>query len=479
LRITRVSEGETETEDLGGGRFVPLIGEEGWRDSEGRITAPPRKEVDRPTPLSKQIKKEAIHIPSIPTVDLDGLMARIGSSRLVLLGEATHGTAEFYDMRARITRELIEKKEFQFVAVEADWPDAAQVDHFVRETRTEPTEEPTFKRFPTWMWANRQVLEFVQWLRSHNRQAGSEDKAAGFYGLDLYSLYSSINAIIGYLEQVDTETADIARRHYGCLRPWERDPITYGRVALTTKHKTCEQDVVSMLHRLMQKRLEYSIHDGRKFLDAISNARLVKDAERYYRSMYEGSVKSWNLRDQHMFDTLEHLLDFHGPDSKAVVWAHNSHLGNAEATEMGTRGEINVGSLCRERFGDSAYLIGFGTHQGTVAAASDWGAPMEIKNIVPSVPGSIERLCHDTGVSAFFLPLRHGSKDLIKQLRQPRLDRAIGVIYRPETELASHYFKASLSQQFDEYIWVDETRAVDALASEVEPGIPETFPFGL
>ncbi|MBL3557066.1 MULTISPECIES: protein-L-isoaspartate(D-aspartate) O-methyltransferase [Marinobacter] len=479
LRITRTSEDETETEKLGDVRFVPLIGEQGWRDTEDSGSAPTREEASDPHLLSEQIGREAISIPSLETVELGGLMARIGSSRLVLLGEATHGSAEFYEMRARITRELIEKKGFQFVAVEADWPDAAQVDHFVRETRTVPTEEPTFKRFPTWMWANRQVLEFVQWLRSHNRQAKSADKVAGFYGLDLYSLHASINAIIGYLEQVDKGMADLARRRYGCLTPWERDPITYGRIALSTKHENCEQDVVAMLNTLMQKRLEYSVHDGRKFLDAISNARLVKDAERYYRSMYEGSVKSWNLRDQHMFDTLQNLLDFHGPDSKAVVWAHNSHLGNAEATEMGNRGEINVGSLCRRHFGDSAYLIGFGTHQGTVAAAADWGAPMEIKNVVPSVPGSIERLCHDTGQKAFFLPLRHASKGLIAKLQQPRLERAIGVIYRPETEMASHYFNASVAQQFDEYIWIDETRAVDALESEAAPGMPETFPFGL
>ncbi|MDX1551301.1 MAG: protein-L-isoaspartate(D-aspartate) O-methyltransferase [Marinobacter sp.] len=479
LRITRTSDDETETEKLGDVRFVPLIGEQGWQDKEDRGSASTREEASDPHLLSEQIRKEAITIPSLETVELDGLMARIGSSRLVLLGEATHGSAEFYEMRARITRELIERKGFRFVAVEADWPDAAQVDHYVRETRTEPTEEPTFKRFPTWMWANRQVLEFVQWLRSHNRQAKSADKVAGFYGLDLYSLHSSINAIIGYLEQVDKEMADLARRRYGCLTPWERDPITYGRIALSTKHENCEQEVVAMLNTLMQKRLEYSVHDGRKFLDAISNARLVKDAERYYRSMYEGSVKSWNLRDQHMFDTLQNLLDFHGPDSKAVVWAHNSHLGNAEATEMGNRGEINVGSLCRRHFGDSAYLIGFGTHQGTVAAAADWGAPMEIKNVVPSAPGSIERVCHDTGKKAFFLPLRHASKALIANLNQPRLERAIGVIYRPETEMASHYFNASVAQQFDEYIWIDETRAVDALESETAPGMPETFPFGL
>jgi len=479
LRITRTSQDETETEKLGDVRFVPLIGEQGWRDKEDRTNAAFREEASEPHWLSEQIGKEAITIPSIETADLDGLMRRIGNARLVLLGEATHGSAEFYEMRARITRELIEKKGFQFVAVEADWPDAAQVDHYVRETRTEPTEEPTFKRFPTWMWANRQVLEFVQWLRGHNRQVSSADKVAGFYGLDLYSLHSSINAIIGYLEQVDEETADLARTRYGCLTPWERDPITYGRIALSTKHENCEQDVVAMLNTLMQKRLEYSLHDGRKFLDAVSNARLVKDAERYYRSMYEGSVKSWNLRDQHMFDTLQYLLDFHGPDSKAVVWAHNSHLGNAEATEMGNRGEINVGSLCRRHFGDSAYLIGFGTHQGTVAAAADWGAPMEIKSIVPSAPGSIERLCHETGHQAFFLPLRHGSRELVTNLQQPRLERAIGVIYRPETEMASHYFNASVAKQFDEYIWIDETRAVDALESEAVPGMPETFPFGL
>ncbi|MEX2365153.1 MAG: protein-L-isoaspartate(D-aspartate) O-methyltransferase, partial [Pseudohongiellaceae bacterium] len=479
LRVTRISEDEMEIEELGGVRFVPLIGDEGWREVEGRLSARPSAEVERPDPLSELIEKEAIHIPSIASVNLDSLLDRIGDARVVLLGEATHGTAEFYEMRARISKALIEEKGFNFIAVEADWPDAAQVDHFVRETRQQPTEETTFSRFPTWMWANRQVLEFVQWLRGHNRQAGTEDEAVGFYGLDLYSLYSSINAIIAYLEQVDEEAAAVARRRYGCLTAWEHDPVMYGRVALSAKQRSCEQDAVGMLNALMQRRLEYSIHDGRKFLDAVSNARLVKNAEHYYRAMYQGSVTSWNLRDQHMFDTLEHLLDFHGPDSKAIVWAHNSHLGNAEATEMSSRGEINVGSLCRQQFGDSAYLIGFGTHQGTVAAASDWGAPMEIKTIEPSAPDSYERLCHGSGLNAFMLPLRHGSKALVSQLQQPRLERAIGVIYRPETELASHYFSASLPRQFDEYIWFDETRAVDALGPEAGPGMPETFPFGL
>lgn len=480
LRITRINNNEVEFEELGAVRFVPLIGEEGWREIEEEIK-PKLKTVSiaKPAPLSDLIEKSAIHIPSIDTVDLSGLMKRIGDARVVLLGEATHGTAEFYDMRARITKELIQHKGFRFVAVEADWPDAAQIDHFVRETRMEPTEEPTFARFPTWMWANMQVLEFVKWLRHYNKQFSSPDKAVGFFGLDLYSLYSSINSVINYLEEVDPELAAIARKRYGCLTPWEADPATYGAVALTGKHKGCEQEVVEMLNTLMRKRLDYAAQDGRRFLDALSNARLVKNAEQYYRIMYEGSSESWNFRDQHMFDTLKNLLDFHGPGSRAVVWEHNSHIGDAAATEMGARGEINVGNLCRKHFGDDAYLIGFGTHHGTVAAASDWGAPMEIKIVRPSHPESYERLCHDSGLNAFMLPLVDQKQRVVKELLRPRLERAIGVIYRPETEVASHYFNASLPLQFNEYIWFDETRAVDALGPEAGIGMPETFPFGL
>lgn len=478
LRITRVGHTDMEIEELGGVRFVPLIGEEGWQEVEGKLSARPRRETYRRDSLSEDIEKAAVHIPSIESVNLDGLLERIGDARLVLLGEATHGTAEFYEMRARITQELIEKKDFNFIAVEADWPDAAQIDHFIRETRQEPTQEPTFSRFPTWMWANRQVLDFVQWLRRHNKGKDADDKV-GFFGLDLYSLYGSIECVISYLEQVDKKAARVARNRYGCLTPWEKDPATYGRFALTDSQKSCEPEVVEILTDLLQKRLDYSIHDGRRFLDAVSNARLVKNAEHYYRAIYQGSVKSWNLRDQHMFDTLGHLLDFHGPDSKAVVWAHNSHLGDAAGTEMSMRGETNVGHLCRSHFGEEAYLIGFGTDRGTVAAASDWGAPMEVKIVRPALPDSYERLCHDSGLDAFLLPLRHGKKDLVRSLRESKLERAIGVIYRPETEMASHYFSASLPRQFDEYIWFDETRAVDALGPEAGTGMPETFPFGL
>lgn len=480
LRITRINKEEVEIEELGAVRFVPLIGEQGWKEVEQEIKSTPKKmPVAGPRPVAELIEKNAIHIPSIDSVDLSGLLRRIGDARLVLLGEATHGTAEFYEMRARITRELIEHKGFRFVAVEADWPDAAQIDHFVRGTRSEPTDEATFNRFPTWMWANRQVLEFVKWLRDYNRRFSSSNDAVGFYGLDLYSMYSSINSIINYLEDIDAETAAIARRRYGCLTPWQTDPATYGSAALTGRHRGCEQEVVAMLNQLLQKRLSYAQQDGRRFLDAVSNARLVKNAEQYYRIMYLGSHNSWNHRDRHMYDTLKYLLDFHGPESRAVIWEHNSHVGDAAATDMSNRGEINVGHLCRKAFGNGAYLIGFGTHHGTVAAASDWGAPMEIKRVRPSHPESYERLCHESGLNAFLLPLTDTKNRMVQELLRPRLERAIGVIYRPETELESHYFHASLPHQFDEYIWFDETAAVDALGPEAGTGMPETFPFGL
>lgn len=480
LRLTRTTMEAVEIEELAAVRFVPLIGEQGWREAEEKISPKPRTDrVRRPEPLAELIENAATHIPSIESVNLTALLERIGDARVVLLGEATHGTAEFYDMRARISKELIQQKGFRFIAVEADWPDAAQIDHFIRGTRLEPTEEATFSRFPTWMWANTQVLELAKWLRDYNRRFSSPDEAVGFYGLDLYSLYASIDVVIRYLDEVDEDAAVVARRRYGCLTPWQKDPATYGAMALSSQHHSCEQEVVAMLNAMMDKRLAYAAQDGRRFLDAVSNARLVKNAEQYYRVMYQGSVKSWNLRDQHMFDSLKHLLDFHGKDSKAIIWAHNSHLGNAAATEMGARGEINVGYLCRQYFAERAYLIGFGTHQGTVAAASDWGAPMEIKTVRPSHPGSYERLCHDAGLNAFLLPLRDGQQPYVRDLTQPRLERAIGVIYRPETEIASHYFSASLPHQFDEYIWFDQTRAVDALGPEAGAGVPETFPFGL
>jgi len=305
-------------------------------------------------------------------------------------------------------------------------------------------------------------------------------KRVAFHGLDLYSLYDSIRSVLSYLDEVDPASARVARERYGCLTPWQRDPATYGHAALTGSYPTCESDVVRALTDLLAKRRAYAEHDGERFLDAEQNARLVANAERYYRIMYYGSRASWNLRDSHMFDTLKNLLAFHGPDSKAVVWAHNSHVGNAAATEMAARGEQNIGQLCRKEFGAEAYLVGFGTHSGTVAAASDWGGPMEVKTVRPSLPDSYERLCHAAGLPRFMLGLR-GRGDLCgpKGLGKERLERAIGVIYRAETELASHYFQASLPQQFDEYIWFDDTRAVTPLDTAEIAGLADTYPFGV
>jgi protein-L-isoaspartate(D-aspartate) O-methyltransferase len=336
-----------------------------------------------------------------------------------------------------------------------------------------------FARFPVWMWRNREVRQFVDWLRTHNGGVKQSERVA-FHGLDLYSLYNSIQSVLTYLDSVDPKTAEVARRRYGCLTPWQSDPAVYGHATLTGKYHTCEHEVTSMLTELLKKRQVYAEHDGERFLDAVQNARLVANAERYYRIMYYGSRASWNLRDGHMFETLKNLLSFHGPRSKGIVWAHNSHVGDSAATEMSARDEYNIGHLCREEFGRASYSVGFGTNTGTVAAASNWDEPMQIKTVRPALAGSYERLCHETGAPRFLLPLREvGPGSRAAQLLKPRLERAIGVIYRPETELQSHYFEALLPRQFDEYIWFDETKAVTPIDAEELKGLPDTYPFGL
>jgi protein-L-isoaspartate(D-aspartate) O-methyltransferase len=327
------------------------------------------------------------------------------------------------------------------------------------------------------MWRNREVRQFVDWLRQQNAHKATAEGVA-FHGLDLYSMYTSIRAVLEYLDRVDPKTARVARTRYACLTPWQSDPVVYGQAMLTGEYHTCEQEVSLMLRDLLPKHRAYAEHDGERFLDAVQNARLIADAERYYRTMYYGSRSSWNLRDSHMFETLKDLLRFHGATSKAIVWAHNSHVGNSAATEMSARDEYNVGHLCRNDFGPACYTIGFGTHRGTVAAASNWDEPMEIKSVRPSLADSYERLCHDSGVPCFMLPLR-SLPGALTELRQPRLERAIGVIYRPETELQSHYFEAVLPSQFDEYIWFDETTAVHPIRTEELQGVPDMYPFGL
>jgi protein-L-isoaspartate(D-aspartate) O-methyltransferase len=479
VRVTRVSEDEFEMEDLADVRFVPLLGEEGWAPDTQPARARKRPvAVDRDAALVDAIADGCEPFNSVRSANLDPLLDRIGDARIVLIGEATHGTSEFYRMRNRITTELIKKKGFRFVSIEGDWPDAARIDHYVRHFEYAPSEWIAFARFPTWMWRNVEVREFVDWLRNHNHGLSAKKRVA-FHGLDLYSLYSSIRAVLQYLDEVDPSTAEVARERYGCLTPWQTDPATYGRAALTGSYQSCEDDVVHMLTAISQKHREYAAHDGERFLDVMQNARVVANAERYYRVMYYGSRASWNLRDTYMFETLQTLIEHHQPDNKAIIWAHNSHVGDAVATEMSARGEINIGHLCRRNFGDSVYAIGFGTDNGKVAAASDWDGPMEIKSIVPSMRNSYERLFHQTTLPGFLLPLRNASDALRNGLLEARMQRAIGVIYRPETEFASHYFQAVLPQQFDEYIWLDTTHAVTPIKTAELEGMPDTYPFGL
>lgn len=483
MRVRRSDDGTSlHRESLLPVRFVPLIGDAGWSPVGGK----PRPAHAEPKDLPELVGVSGEAFDDLDTCDLEPLLARVGGARLVLIGEASHGTSEFYRLRARITRALIEERGFDFVAVEADWPDAAELDAYVRHHSTERPRRKPFQRFPRWMWANTDVMEFIHWLREFNATIRQYEpgRVVGFHGLDLYSMHASIDAVLRYLDDVDPEAAVVARERYGCLMPWQNDPALYGRAVLSG-FEECEDEVVSMLEHLLTRRLDYISRDGTRFVDAFQNARLVANAERYYRMMYLGSVSSWNLRDQHMFDTLGLLLGAYGPESRGVVWAHNSHLGDASATAMGDRGEFNVGQLTRQAFGPQAYLVGFGTHTGTVAAASDWDGPMNVMRVRPSHPRSYEYLAHASGVENFLLPLRTPHRPSLRQrLAEQRLERAIGVIYRPDTELQSHYFPASLPRQFDEWIWLDETEAVtpitEGLKAELAArGLPDTYPFGV
>jgi erythromycin esterase-like protein len=404
---------------------------------------------------------------------------RFSDATVVLLGEATHGTSEFYRAREAITRRLIERHGFNIVAVEADWPDAARIDRYVRFHAHEPSSEAAFARFPTWMWRNVEVHDFVTWLRSHNERSSPEARVE-FRGLDIYSLGRSIAAVLGYLDRADPEEAKLARQRYGCLTPWQDDPGGYGEAALRLHKSPCEEAVIAELRALLDKRLSYIRNDGEAFLNAAQNARVVQAAEHYYRLMYRSSRESWNLRDRHMFDTLVRLLDARGKGAKAVVWAHNSHIGNAAATAMGWQGEFNIGELCRAALGNEAVLIGFGTDHGTVAAASDWDGPMEVKMVLPARRDSLENVFLKTAIPRSLTDWRRNDRPELRAfLSVPRLERAIGVIYRPDTEFLSHYFQAILADQFDAYVWFAETHAVTPLRGSPAQGLPETYPFGL
>jgi erythromycin esterase-like protein/predicted phosphoribosyltransferase len=423
--------------------------------------------------------------------DYDPLLQRIGDARFVLLGEASHGTHEFYRERAQITKRLVAEKGFTAVAVEADWPDAYRVNRFVRGISDDIDAAEAladFRRFPTWMWRNTEVVEFVEWLRSHNATLAPTARKVGFYGLDLYSLHASMKAVLQYLDKVDPEAAKRARARYACFDHMGRDPTMYGYLAGTDLDKSCEEEAVSQLVELQRRAAEYARRDGPMAEDELfyaeQNARLVKNAEQYYRTMFLEEVSSWNLRDRHMAETLDALVEYlgrQGKPARVVVWAHNSHLGDARATEMGQRGELNVGQLTRKKYGRDAVLVGFTTHHGTVTAASDWGGTAERKRVRPALAGSYEALLHAVQPTRFLLTW-HDGETVTETLRAPRLERAIGVIYRPETERMSHYFQARLAEQFDAVLHFDETRALQPLEynAEWEAGeVPETYPFAV
>lgn len=436
--------------------------------------------------LPRLIGESAEPLPHIDDERFGAFFDRFGDARVVLLGEATHGTSEFYRARAEISRRLIERHGFTIVAAEADWPDAATIDRYVRCRPWRKGEFKAFERFPRWMWRNREFDKFIRWMREHNSNRPYE-RMCGFYGLDLYNLSASMQAVIDFLDDKDPELARLAHRRYACLEPWAEEPQLYGRNALLEGYARCEVGAVQMLKDLLLKQIDCFGEECDEWLDAQANARLVKDAEAYYRVMYYGSAESWNLRDTHMFDTLNMILNAKGPHSKAIVWAHNSHIGNAAFTDMGQRRqELNIGQLAKEKWDSRARLIGFGTHTGTVAAADDWDGPMTIKQVRPSLPDSYERESHDSDVSHFLLDLREGEvgRDIRQSLMEPRLERFIGVIYRPDTERWSHYSEAILPRQFDAWVWFDETHAVSPLPGEQRPGeaVPreeETYPFGL
>jgi erythromycin esterase-like protein len=428
-------------------------------------------------------RRFAVH--RVDEASLDAIAARASHASIVLIGEASHGTEDFYATRAAITRRLVTDHGFRAVTLEADWPDTFRVHRFVTarsDDRDAREALSDFHRFPRWMWRNETMRAFVDWLADENRRRG-HDAQVGIFGLDLYSLYASIESVLKYLDRVDPQAAARARKRYACFEYFGDDPQGYA-LAVAQGYESCEDDAVAELVELRRQALlpaPAGSAAAEEVFSAEQNARLVVNAERYYRAMFRGRESTWNMRDRHMVDTLDALRErIPGASDGTVVWAHNSHLGDARATEMSRRGEVNVGQLVRERHGRDVYSIGFSTYDGTVTAASDWDAPIERKRVRPALPGSYERTFHDSGADRFWVDL--GERETAHALRGALLQRAIGVIYRPETERWSHYFEARLPEQFDAMIHLDHTEALAPLDrtsgwDEGEP--PETWPSGI
>lgn len=426
--------------------------------------------------------------------DFDAIIEAARDKQVVLIGEASHGTEDFYRCRAQITRRLIEELGYAAVAVEADWPDAYAVNRYVwgREEQAASQALGVFQRFPRWMWANVEVRDFIAWLaefNASNEQRGKEERPVGFYGLDLYSMGSSAHSVVKYLDKADPAAAKRARERYACLHEFFGEPHFYGQSVAFGLSPSCEQAITEQVMELQsqsQRRLlGLGLVSGEEQFAAEQNARLVRNAESYYRAAFSGQESTWNLRDGHMFETLQalraHVSHQMGRDAPVVVWAHNSHIGNAAATEMGRRGELNIGQLAREHYGDKALLVGFSTAEGEVTAASDWDAPAEVKRVRTPLAESYERLFQQVEADRFMLDLRNDNA-MTQMLSEPRLHRAIGVIYRPESERQSHYFLSSLPRQYDfvlHFDWTEALRSLSDPSGTSEPEPAETYPSGL
>jgi erythromycin esterase len=410
--------------------------------------------------------------------DLDPLLERIGDARVVMLGEATHGTSEYYTWRARLSQRLIREKGFSFIAVEGDWPDSYRVNRFVKgypdsgERARDVLRE--FARWPTWMWANWEVAALAEWMRGFNRGRAADDKV-GFYGLDVYSLWQSLEAIMGYLERTDPQALEVARRAYACFEPYQEDVHAYAE-ATAFVPTSCEDEVTDLLGEIRARATGYAEDHEARF-SAEQNARAVVGAERYYRTMIRGSSESWNERDRHMMGTLESLLEQHGDQSKAIVWEHNTHIGDARATDMASAGMVNTGQLARERYGEhDTVLVGFGSHRGSVVAGAFWGAPMERLPMPPARQGSWEDVFHEAGGRDLLLL----TDRLSDQARERRGHRAIGVVYDPARERYGNYVPTDLPRRYDAFIFLDETEALHPLhVVPEEVGPPGTYPWGV
>lgn len=450
---------------------------------------------DRPLLEHIQALRQAA-LPLRSRSDLDPLLAAIGKASYVLLGEASHGTHEFYRWRAEITKRLILDGRCAFIAVEGDWPDCYKLNRYVKGyTDCGDSAEQVlraFDRWPTWMWANREVAEFAEWLKTHN-DGLAPGKRVGFYGLDVYSLWDSMEAVVSYLETVDPAFAQEARRAYLCFEPYGGDPQAYAR-ATAMVPATCEDEAVAVLRRLRSKAPEYRDDGPEAYYNAEQNALIAQGAERYYRAMLHGGGASWNVRDRHMVETLERLMAHHGKNATAVVWEHNTHVGDARYTDMASAGMVNVGQLVREAHPapGQVFLAGFGTYSGSVIAGAMWGAPMEIMHMPNARKGSLEDMLHRAGALRAaakgnatlrnLLLLFDGSPDGgVYGMDQPVEHRAIGVVYDPQAERWGNYVPTIVPRRYDAFLFLDETHALQALhlPPDLTAGLPDTWPSGM